>query len=398
MYRKTCVEIDIDKIKNNIEKIIKTYSDYSYYIGVVKGNAYGHGYDLIKHLKSGGINYLAVSTLEEAIEVRKYDNNISILCLEPIPLEYINIAEEHDITLCVCNYNYFLKLNETNLTKKIRFHLKLNTGMNRLGIKNKKEIKKIFDLSLKNSMLELEGIFSHFSTTGFYDAIYKKQIDNFKQLTSEIDLSKIKIIHLGKSSSIEYFDKIDFCNGIRLGIIMYGVQSYFPNKHGLRNKLRLIKYDFIRKINKMPNPYFEKKVSLEQALSLKSVVIDIQKININDYVGYGRKYKSDTEGYVAVVPVGYADGIPLNYNNFQVQINNKKYNVVGTVNMGMITVLVDKNVSLDDKVIIYSNQDSYKTIANWFNITPHALLTCINPKIPRIYIENGQKFGDVNEI
>ena len=268
--------------------------------------------------------------------------------------------------------------------------------MNRLGVKDKSEINKIYQIAFDNKMLEFEGIFSHFSTTGFYDEIYKNQIEEFKYLTSEIDLKKIKIIHLGKSSSIEYFPKIDFCNGIRLGIIMYGVQSYFPSNYGLKNKLRLIKYKLIRRLKQIPSPYFEKKIELKQALTFKSTVIDIQKINIGDYVGYGKKYKSEKSGYIAVIPVGYSDGIPLNYNNFKIYINQKEYSVVGTINMGMITVFVDENVSIDNEVVIYSSNDSYKKTAKCFNITSHSLLTCINEKIPRVYVEENK--GDENEI
>ena len=109
MYRKTYVEINIDNLKNNVENIINYYNDYKYYFGVVKGNCYGHGVTyVINELIESGVNYLAVSSLEEALEIRKINKKIPILSLEPIALEYIDICIKNNITITVHDYNYAL--------------------------------------------------------------------------------------------------------------------------------------------------------------------------------------------------------------------------------------------------------------------------------------------------
>ena len=107
MYRKTYVEVNIDNLKNNVENIISYYNDYKYYFGVVKGNGYGHGIKyVINEIIESGVNYLAVSSLEEAMEIRNINKEIPILILEPIDLTFLKICIDNNITITVHDYNY----------------------------------------------------------------------------------------------------------------------------------------------------------------------------------------------------------------------------------------------------------------------------------------------------
>ena len=110
MYRQTYLEVDCEKLKNNIIEIKKNYPDYNYYFGVVKANAYGHGSYIINSLIAGGINYLAVSSLEEALNLRTYNTEIPILILEPIHLNHIETCIQNNITITVSNTEYFKNL------------------------------------------------------------------------------------------------------------------------------------------------------------------------------------------------------------------------------------------------------------------------------------------------
>ena len=396
MYRKTYVEINLDNLCNNVKNIVDTFNDYKYYIGVIKGNAYGHGEFIAKYIIENGINYLSVSSLEEAINTRKYvGKDFPILCLQPIDLEYIDEVIKKNITICISNIEYFNKLKEIKLTDKIKFHLKLNTGMNRLGISDISEVNQIFNETKDSDKLIFEGIFTHLCTNGVYDDLYDKQIKKFKYLTSEIDLSKIEIVHIGRSTTLDFFGRLDICTGCRVGIMMYGISSTFPSTNGFKNKLRNLKYEIIRKQYNLPVPNSCCKTNLKQALSLKSEVIEIQKVNAGDYVGYGSNNILDTDGYIATIPVGYADGIFTNYNNFYVYINNKKYKVIGSINMGMMSVLVDDSVKIGDAVTVINNKDDYKLLARNFNVTPYVLLTNLNRNIPRIYIKENKIVKEV---
>ena len=153
MYRKTYALINCDTLKQNIKNIKENYK-YKYYIGVVKANAYGHGDYIVNSLIEGGINYLAASSLEECLNIRKRNEEIPILCLEPVNHEYLNICEKYNITVTIPDYEYFKDLNP-NLNLKA--HIKIDSGMNRLGFKNKNEVKEVYD-KLKDSNIEIEGI------------------------------------------------------------------------------------------------------------------------------------------------------------------------------------------------------------------------------------------------
>lgn len=387
MYRNTYIEIDTDVIKNNVKKIISTFNNYEYYIGIVKGNAYGYGEYISKYIIESGINYLAVSSLEEGLSVRKYVST-PILCLEPIDIKYVNVAIKNNITLCINNYEYYNKVKELGL--KIKFHLKLNTGMNRLGIKDKETVNKIYKDALNNKNMEMEGVFSHLATGGVYDIYYKKQVDKFKELLSEVDLSKIKIIHLGRSCTLDYYNKLDICNGVRIGIMMYGVSSTFPNFDGIKGYIRKIKLDLFRKNNKLPEINTSKKITVNGGLSLYSEVIDIQKVNKGEIVGYGAKTVLKEDGYIAIIPLGYADGIPSKYNNASVKINNKFYKIIGSINMGMITILVDEKVKIGDIVTVIDKNLSYKEYGKIYEVGPYVFLTSLRRELPRKYISNGK--------
>lgn len=396
MYRKTYIEINLDNLCHNIKNITETFNNYKYYIGVIKGNAYGHGEYIAKHITEHGINYLAVSSLEEAINTRKYiDAYFPILCLQPINLNYIDEIIKNNITITISNIDDFNRLNKLELKTPIKFHLKLNTGMNRLGVSNIKEVNKIFNESIKNDKLIFEGIYTHLCTNGVYDSLYNDQIKKFKELTSEIDLSKIEIVHVGRSTTLDFYDKLEFCNGVRIGLMMYGISSTFPSTKGFKSKLRNLKYEHIRKKYNLPIPYNSCKTNLRQALSLKSEVIEIQKVKKGAFVGYGSNTKLESDGYIATIPVGYSDGILTNYNNFNVYINNKKYKVIGSINMGMISILVDKSIKIGDIVTIINNDVSYKLTAINFNISPYVLLTNLNRSLPRIYIKDNKTIKEI---
>ena len=391
MHRETYIEINLDKLCHNVNNIIETFNDYQYYIGVVKGNAYGHGEYISKYIIESGINYLAVATLDEALNVRKYvDKSFPILCLQPIDLKYIKEIIDNNITMCVSNIEYFNNLKNIETNTPIKFHLKLNTGMNRLGISNPNEVNKIFEDSKECNNLIFEGIFTHLSSSGVYDSLYDEQIKRFKELTEQIDLSKIKIVHIGRRTTLDFHQNLDFCNGVRIGIMMYGISSTFPSNSGIKAKLRNLKYSYIRNKNKLSIPNSECRTDLKQCLTLKSKVIDIQSVKVGDQIGYGSNNRMTKNGLVATIPIGYSDGLLTNYKNFYVKINDKKYDVTGSINMGMISVLVDESVKVGDIVTLIDENDNYKRIASFFNVSPYVLMTSLNKNIPRIYIKDNK--------
>lgn len=382
MHRNTYVEIDLKNIANNVKNIIKNY-DYKYYIGVVKGNAYGHGYGIINTLIENGINYLAVANLDEALEIRKINNKIGILCLEPIDKKYLEICANENISICIFSKKYYDEIK--NIKYKLKCHLKLDTGMNRLGLDNKEDVDYFYEDIKKYSNLYLEGIFTHFATSGEYDKNYDNQVLKFKELTSDIDLSKIDIVHIDRSVTMCRHDKLEFTNGVRLGIIMYGFEVMHKQSNTLKNKLRNIKWNYIRKKENISlvKPY--KKIELKPAFKLISEVFMVRKVRKGEYVGYGTIYKADHEMYVAIVDIGYGDGISKRRYNSKMEINGKLYNVIGDICMGMSFLEVDETVKEHDKVIVIGNDVSVRYVASHIHTSIYEVMLMIDRNIERRY-------------
>lgn len=345
-YRNTYACINLTNISNNIKKVINKYNDYKYYIGVVKADSYGHyGLRVVKSIIDGGCNYLAVSSLDEALVIRK-KFNIPILCLGIIDEKYLKICEKNNIDVTVTNYDYFNKIKNYNLN----IHLKIDTGMNRLGIKEKDEFNQIIN-EIKNSNLNLKGIFTHIYE-GSNKENTKKQINKFIEITKDIDLSKIPIVHIAQSDTLINYPKIPFCNGCRLGIIMYGLTG---------------------------------NLDFSNTFSLISEIIEIKTVKKGEIVSYNGTYKADSDIKIGIVSIGYADGINRKMTGSYVYINNKKYQIIGTICMDMLMVKIDDSVNLHSKVYIYKDIEHIKYLSNYLNTIPYELICGVSKRVARVY-------------
>lgn len=379
MYRNTYVKIENDILTDNVKKITNHYHDYTYFIGVVKANAYGHGIYIIDSLIKGGINYLAVSSLDEAIDIRKYNQDVPILVLEPVDLNHLKTILDNHITITIDSIDYVKELISKKITRTLKVHIKLDTGMNRLGFKENESLNQALTLLKENSQIELEGIYTHLATSGYCDKYYDEQINKFKELTSDIDLSKIKIVHLNRSITLSNHTKLPFETGTRLGIIMYGFNQVLFEPTGL-NK---IKYDFKHKIYNISKSIPSNNLSLKTAYTLYSEVMSIRKVKKGEFVGYGATYKAKEDIIVATLPIGYADGI--NKSIKYVSINHKKYPIIGDLCMDMTEVKIDSSVSLHDLVEIFGKDISIKNVSKNLNTNAYHVLTMITTRVPRVY-------------
>lgn len=379
MYRNTYALIDKDIIKNNVKEIITKYSDYQYYIGVVKNNAYSHGIDIIPSLIEGGVNYLAVSSLDEAMKIRETYKDIPILILEPIDLKFIPVAQKNKITITVESLSYLKELLNSKINKHLKVHFKIDSGMNRLGFKDKKDIEEAYLLINKDKYLELEGVFTHFATAGRGDSFYKEQLDKVLYLLSGINLESVPIVHFDRSLTFVSHEKIKCVNGIRLGVIMYGFSGSVKPSLSFKSKLK-------RKLLKKPASDFisENDLYLKTAFSLYSSVISVRKVESGERVGYNASYVMDSPGYIATISIGYADGVTKDYG--YVVINNKRYEIVSD-SMDMIMVKVDENVKTGDTVEIFGDNISINETKRRLKINGYHLFNMITTRVPRIYKE-----------
>ena len=345
MIRKTYELINLKKLENNVITIVNSSTNYKYHIAVVKANCYGLGIKCVKSILLGGANYLAVSSLEEALKIRKITNT-RILVLEPIDIKYIDKAHQNNITLTISSLDYLEKIKDKCFT----CHLKINTGMNRLGINNKEELNEVYKI-IKNSNITIEGIYTHIYKSSD-KVLTEKQFKRFENITKDIDLNEFEIVHIPNSETITNYKKKDYVNGCRMGIIMYG---------------------------------FGNNLNLESVFTLKSRIIEIKHIKKDDTVGYDGNYKATKDELIGIIPIGYADGIIRKNTGRYVYINNKQYQIVGNICMDMLFVLIDENVKLNDEVLIIKDNNHINEIANHLDTINYEVMCSISNRVNRKY-------------
>ena len=394
----TNVYINLDNIANNAKNITQKYNDYKYYIGILKSSCYGHGEYIVNELVNNGINYIAVSYIDEALKIRKYNKTIPILLLEPISLSEIEKVTENNLTIVIHDLSYLNELLKLKIKKKIKVHIKIDSGMNRLGFKDKNEVKIAYDLIKGCSFLEVEGIFTHFATIGLFDKHYDDQVKNFESLTSLIDLSEIPIVHLSSSVILLSHPKLSYVNGVRTGILLYGynVSPVYSNK-GIKNKLRNIRNSYFRKKYNISDLIYNVKLDLKPAMSMETSILQIKDVKKGEVIGYGATYKASEDIKIAVLPIGYNNGIGRKNINRYVLINDKKYFVVGEIAMNMMIIKIDDNVNINDKVYVLGNGITLGTLSRFNDYSISETLLNVGKNNKRVYIKN-KKVEYIDEI
>lgn len=340
MHRNTYVEIDLEGISNNVKRVIEYAPNYQYYFGVVKADAYGHGVEIVKTLLESGINYLAVATLDEAIEIRNHFKEIPILCLGYISPQYFDLCEREKITITISTLEEAKRIS----TKNVKCHIKIDTGMHRLGVSKREEYLEIYQLLKK----QVEGVYTH-----IYDAPFstEKQFEKFEEIV--INRNEIPIIHICASEALYHHEKKEYENGCRLGIIMYGL--------------------------------LDTQLELQSTFKLVSEVIQIHELDAGETVGYGGTYKAIEPTKIGVIPIGYADGIIRKNSGRMVYIHDKPYPIVGRVCMDMLFVKIDDIVSLHDKVEVLRDKEHIIEVSKYLETIPYEVICSIGKRVPRVW-------------
>lgn len=375
MIRPVWAEIDLDAIKYNIDSI-KRRVDTKELIAVVKADAYGHGaLDVSKTLVENGATKLAVAVITEAMELRHGNINTPIMILGYTPLEFAADLINYDIEQTIFDLEYAIKLSEIalNLGKKAKVHVALDTGMGRIGfLINDNSLNEILKISSLKG-LEVVGIFTHFATADESDKNYSnKQYKKFTDFNEKL-VSKgvnIPLKHVSNSGAIIDMPNT-YLDGVRAGIVLYG---YYPSEDVLKQNL-----------------------DLKKAISIKTQVAHVKILDKNEYVSYGRKFKTERKSIIATLPIGYADGYSRALTGkAKVIINGKFAPVVGTICMDqcMIDVTDIGDVHVGDEVIVLGKDKDLKfdadDMAKAMGTINYEVLCMIKQRIPRVYIEDGK--------
>lgn len=370
-YRRAWIEINLSNLENNINEIKKIIPTNTKIMAVVKANAYGHGaVGVSRELESIGITDFAVATLEEAIELRRAKIKGNILILGYTPIECLKEVIKYDFIQTIIDEDYANIIIKMNFKEKLKGHIKINTGMNRMGIDNKNL--NLIEQIYKSNNIEVLGIFSHLSDSynesSSSKEFTKKQIDLFDNLISSLKNKNINVgnTHIQGSNGILNYPELNH-SFVRPGIILYGLytEKYINTKC---------------------------KINLKRVLFLKSRIISIKDIKKGSFVGYGRKYEALEDKKNAVVSIGHADGYPrsLSLKNAKVLVNNSYADVVGIICMDYFMIdITNISVKVGDIVTLIGEDENIKAeeLASKLDTVTSELVARSGKRLERVYIK-----------
>lgn len=366
-------EIKLDAVKNNVKNIRGLLEDGVRLLAVIKADAYGHGAVEVAQslLFDGGADYFGVATYGEAEQLRRAGINTPVLILGAVfDDEYAELVKD-DITLTVFDFDTAKKLSDTakKLGKTAKIHIKIDTGMARIGfLPSEDAVEEIIKIS-KLDGIEIEGMFSHFAKADEADKMPTRvQFEKFMFIKNELLKRgiKIPICHICNSAGIIDFPEYHL-DMVRSGIITYG---YYPS-------------DFVNK----------DALKLESAMSFKSRVVHIKTVEKGTSVSYGGTFTAKEKMKIATVSAGYADGYSrLLSNKADVIINGVRCRVLGRVCMDQLMVDTThlKNINLGDEVILFgksgNNKVTVEETAEIMGTINYEVMCGLSRRVPGVYI------------
>ena len=381
MNTRTWAEINMDTLKENIINIRKITNKNAMVMAVVKADAYGHGaVNVANLLLKNGADRLAVADLDEAMELRDAGISAEILILGASFKEDIENLVRYNITSAVFSYDFAKLLSDEAVKQKrtAKIHIKLDTGMSRIGYVAGDNNDSIIDEILKISKLPnifIEGIFSHFATSDEKDSSYTfEQFEEFLKVCDSLKEKglKIPIRHIANSAAIMSYPETHL-DMVRAGIILYG---FYPSNDVNKNIIKL-----------------------KPVMTLKSRITLIKEISDRG-VSYGKTYIAPKGTKVATVPLGYADGYTRMLNGkAEMVAKDIKVKVIGRICMDqcMIDVTNVHNIKVDDEVIIFG--DGLLTaddLAESLGTINYEIICMVARRVPRKYICEGKVVSTVN--
>lgn len=371
---RTWAEIDLDNLEYNFRTLKSLIGDTVKICCVVKADGYGHSAPRVAHLfEELRADYLAVSNIEEALQLRQSGISLPLLILGYTPAECAKTLAENNISQCVYSYDYGLKLAENAKAHgiNVKIHIKLDTGMGRIGfLYREDDVTELREAALlcKSHNLIPEGIFTHFATADDDDEYTREQFSAFLRAIEFFNNEKIKfdIYHCANShATLKHPEfRMDMA---RIGLALYGLtlsdsQTKFPE--------------------------------LRPVMSLKSVISHIKTLKTGESVSYGRKFTADKNMRVATVPVGYADGLLRSTadSSYTLKISDKSAKILGRICMDQLILDVsDIDCKVGDTVTIFdsSSEHTATDLAQANGTIPYEIICSVGKRVPRAFIKDG---------
>lgn len=375
--RPVWLEINLDAIAHNVRTIKEIVGRNTQIIAVVKANAYGHGAVEVSQVAlENGVAILAVGVVEEGIILRKAGIKAPILICGLTLEDQLEPLLSYNLTPTICDLQILEALSKVagENGKTVGIHIKIDTGMGRLGISPPKTLNFVKKIS-KMRNIKIEGIFTHLAATNEKDGIYTKmQFDEYKKALLELEKEGINIPlkHIANSAAILNSSSM-YLDAVRPGIILYGL---------------------------FPSPKSERTVELKPAAEFKTKIIFLKKVSPGKSIGYGRTYITTKPTKVATLPVGYADGYSrLLSNKGEVLVRGERAPIIGRICMDlcMIDVTHIPQVQIGDEVVLWGRQGSEiiwaEEIAGKIGSIVYEVICMVDKeRVPRVFIKDEKLF------
>lgn len=363
----TVLEINLDAIIHNLNFYKSKLDNNTKIMVMIKAFGYGNGgYEIARLLEHQKIDYLGVAFADEGIELRKAGIQLPIMVLNPETSSFkAMIAYDLEPEIySLSGIKSFIEIAKEKNIHSYPIHIKLDTGMHRLGF-NEKDLNELITILNHNNFIEVKSVFSHLSSSDDinFNSFTELQFERFTNYSEKIinSLNITPLKHILNTSGIFNYSKMQM-NMVRLGIGIYGVGNSDDENKNLQN-----------------------------VSTLKSIISQIRIVEPGESIGYSRKYLVQKPTVVATLPIGYADGIRRSWGNEKgyVLINHKKAPILGNICMDMLMVNVSKiECKVGDEAIIFGEKPSVKEIAKSIDTIPYEILTGISKRVKRVYYKN----------
>lgn len=366
IHRDAWVEVNLDSLAHNVQEFKKNIDKDTKLLGIVKADAYGHGCVMVAPtMLASGVDMLGVASIDEGLDLRAENIDCEVLVVGAVPVWSFDVAAKNNISISIFeeeHINACYKVYE-RFGLKPKVHIKLDTGMNRIGLQPKKAIEFIKKVQ-QCEFIDLKGIFTHLANAEISEKT-KIQFERWNEVISNVDTEGLLIHILNTAGTMIYDPKDLHSNMVRVGISLYGLYPDLPKKLRFYPELKPI-------------------------MELKGRITNIHTMPAHDGVSYGHTFVAEQDTQVATVPIGYADGVPRALSNkIYAKLNGKKIKQIGNITMDqMMFDISGVDAKLGDIITLLDDKDNDLSLDNWAKIvgTINYELPCrLKVRLPRVY-------------
>lgn len=361
IHKDAWVEINLENLANNIKEIKKGIPSNKKMLAIVKADAYGHGAQMLAQtMLASGVDAFGVSSIDEGLDLREVKIKAPILVVGAVPVWAVETAAQNDISIAIFNEEHLKACKDvyerTGIKPKV--HVKIDTGMNRIGVRAEQAVEFIEEVRGAN-YLNFEGVFTHLAAAEEIEPT-REQFNLWNEVMAQID-KKGLLLHIQNTAGTFAYEIES--NMVRVGISLYGLYPDLPEKVNYKPKLK-------------------------QVMSLKGRITNIHELRAGESVSYGHTYTAYESTRVATIPIGYADGVSrLLSNKIEAKVNGTIIRQIGNITMDqMMFDLGDTEAQVGDVVTLLDEDDL--SLDKWAEIlgTINYELTCrLKVRLPRIY-------------